>query len=156
MFVILAVLFGAGAAGAQDEVGYRGWGPRVGATIEPDQVHFGAHMDFGHFAEHIRFQPNVEVGVGDDLTLVALNFEGSYRFRENWDVWTPYAGGGLGINFLSFDIEGLEDDTDTDFGLNLMAGIERGISGGDRFFLEAKVGLADSPDMKLTAGWTFF
>ncbi len=155
--VVLSIVFlGVAPAAAQDDVGYRGWGPRLGATIDPDQFHFGAHMDFGHFARHIRFQPNVELGIGDDLTLLAVNLEGSYRFRENWDVWTPYAGGGLGINFLSFDGNGLGDDTETELGLNILAGIEKGLSGGDRFFLEAKAGLADSPDFKFTLGWTFF
>jgi hypothetical protein len=60
-----------GVARAED-VGYRGWGPRVGVTMDPDQVHFGAHIDSGNLARHIRLQPNVEVGIGDDLTLVAL------------------------------------------------------------------------------------
>ena len=139
------------------DIGFRGWGPRVGLTFSPDQVHFGAHLDFGNFAKHVRFQPNVEVGLGDDLTLVTANFEAAYRFRETWDVWSPYLGGGLGVNFASFDSKGLGDDTSTDLGVSVLGGIEKGLSSGDRFFLEAKLGLVDeSPDVKLTAGWTFY
>lgn len=152
------------------KVGWRGWGPRVGLTIDPDQVHFGAHVDFGNFAEHIRFQPNIEVGIGDDLTIIALNFEGAYRFSSRWDVWTPYAGGGLGVNFVTIDghlhnneelAAGIThgedgDGSSTDIGLNLLGGIEKGLKNGHRFFLEGKLGLADSPDFKATAGWTFF
>lgn len=173
-FVLIAVLAliipTVASADPLTKVGWRGWGPRVGLTIDPDQVHFGAHVDFGNFAEHIRFQPNIEVGIGDDLTIFALNFEGAYRFSSRWDVWTPYAGGGLGINFVSFDSDHnhLEaanyaaevaheiDDSDTDVGLNLLGGIEKGLKNGHRFFLEGKLGLADSPDFKATAGWTFF
>lgn len=156
LLVVLILLVWHGTAVAEDEVGYRGWGPRLGATIEPDQIHFGAHVDFGHFAEHIRLQPNVEVGFGEDLTLAAFNIEGSYRFRQKWDTWTPYAGGGLGINLLWVHLDRVEDDTDTEFGLNALAGIEKGLEGGDRFFVETKLGFEDSPDIKLTIGWTFF
>lgn len=149
-----------GAAQASDplsDVGFRGWGPRLGLTVNPDQFHFGAHMDFGNFAQHVRFQPNVEVGLGDDLTLVTVNFEAAYRFRETWDVWSPYLGGGLGVNFASYDTEGLDGDTSTDLGVSLLGGIEKGLSSGDRFFVETKLGVVDeSPDVKVTVGWTFY
>lgn len=136
------------------DVGYRGWGPRLGLTIDPDQFHVGAHLDFGNFARHVRFQPNIELGFGDNLTLVATNFEAAYRFRENWDVWTPYLGGGLGLNFASYDGPG--DNSNTDIGINFMGGVERGLSNGDRFFTEVKLGVVDSPDVKVTVGWTFY
>ncbi len=41
-------------------------------------------------------------------------------------------------------------------GLNVLGGIEKGLSDGDRFFTEAKLGFADAPDFKLTVGWTFY
>ena len=28
------------------KTGWRGWGPRVGVTMNPDQFHFGGHVDF--------------------------------------------------------------------------------------------------------------
>lgn len=135
----------------EERAGFRGWGPRVGATIDPDQIHFGGHVDFGNFVERIRFQPNIEMGFGDHVTVVAVNFEGAYRFRSQWDVWTPYLGGGPGLNFYSLD-----DGDKTRVGLNILGGIEKGLSNGDRFFVEAKIGLGDAPDLKITAGWTFF
>lgn len=134
---------------------YWGWGPRLGLTVNPDQFHFGAHVDFGNLANRLRFQPNFELGFGDNLTLGAANFEVNYRFGEKWDVWTPYLGGGVGILFLNYDNNGLADGSDTDFGASVLGGIEKGISGGDRFFMEAKLGLVDAPDLKLTVGWTF-
>ncbi len=168
IFIILSIMLLSGFATAQDDpmerVGFRGWGPRLGATIDPDQVHFGAHIDFGNFARHIRLQPNFELGIGDDVILAAANLEGHYRFSANWDVWTPYLGGGLGINIYNFDSDNNGvgngndeiDDTQTELGLNAVGGIEKGLSNGDRFFLELKIGFADSPDFKITAGWTFF
>ena len=140
-----------------NKVGFRGWGPRVGLTIDPDQIHFGAHVDFGNFAEHIRFEPNLEVGVGDDLTVFAVNLDGHYRFASTWDVWTPYLGGGPGIFFVNVDSKGGNgDDSDTDLGVSVVGGVEKGLANGSRFFVESRLGLVDAPDWKFTAGWTFF
>lgn len=164
--VVLILALAPGALLAADpgsdagyHVGYRGWGPRVGVSFEPDQFHGGVHLDFGNFAQHVRFQPNIEAGFGDHLTLVTANFDASYRFRSKWDVWSPYLGGGIGVNFARFDNKGNEagNDWDTDLGASLLGGIEKGISNGDRFFLEAKVGLVkESPDFMFTIGWTFY
>jgi len=135
------------------DIGFRGWGPRLGVSINPDQFHFGAHLDFGNYAQHVRFQPNLEVGIGDDLTLVAINGDVVYRFLSRWDIWSPYIGVGLGANIKNFDNG---NDSETDAGVSLLAGLERGLSNGDRFFLETKFSLNDIPDAKVTAGWTFY
>lgn len=138
-----------------DEVGFRGWGPRLGLSLNPDQVHFGAHLDFGQFADHVRFQPNLELGFGEDVKLFTINAEAAYRFNSRWEMWSPYLGGGLGANIKSTDM-GDSNESQTDIGVNLLAGVEKGLSNGDRFFLEGKVSLNDVPDMKVTAGWTFY
>ncbi len=137
------------------DVGFRGWGPRVGVSLNPDQVHFGAHLDFGQFANHVRFQPNVELGFGDNVKLFTLNAEAAYRFSANWDVWSPYLGGGVGANIKSVDA-GNNNDSETDIGVNVLGGIEKGLSNGDRFFIEGKFSLNDVPDAKVTVGWTFY
>jgi hypothetical protein len=142
-------------AGPDTDVGFRGWGPRVGLSLNPDQVHFGAHIDFGNFARHVRFQPNLELGLGDHMKLFTANAELAYRFRSQWDVWTPYLGGGVGANIKSIDSNG-HNRSQTDLGVNLLAGLERGLSNGDRFFIEAKFSLNDVPDAKVTIGWTFY
>jgi len=142
-------------ADPETDIGFRGWGPRVGLSIDPDQFHFGAHLDFGQFARHVRFQPNVEIGFGDDVDLFTVNAEAAYRFREQWDVWSPYLGGGLGANIRRYD-DGDDSDSDTELGVNLLGGIERGLSKGDRFFIEGKFSLNDIPDAKITVGWTFY
>lgn len=138
-----------------DEVGYRGWGPRLGLSLNPDQVHFGAHLDFGQFADHVRLQPNLELGFGEDVKLFTINAEAAYRFNSRWELWSPYLGGGLGANIKSMDV-GDSNESQTDIGVNLLAGVEKGLSNGDRFFLEGKVSLNDVPDFKVTAGWTFY
>ena len=154
VLLALALTPGVVRADPYTDVGFRGWGPRLGLSINPDQFHFGAHLDFGNFAQHVRFQPNFEMGFGDHMTLATLNAEAAYRFRADWDTWTPYLGGGLGANFKRFD-EG-NKDWNSDVGVNALGGIERGLSDGDRFFVEAKFSLNDIPDAKITIGWTFY
>lgn len=148
-----------GRAEPESDVGFRGWGPRVGLSSNPDQVHFGAHLDFGMLARRVRFQPNVELGFGDHVDLFTLNAEAAYRFVEKWDVWSPYLGGGLGANIRRYDSDRFpdnHDNTDTQLGVNFLGGIEKGLSDGDRFFVEAKLSLNDVPDLKATVGWTFY
>jgi hypothetical protein len=138
------------------DVGFRGWGPRVGVSLDPDQIHFGAHFDYGNFAQHVRFQPNVEFGFGDHANLYTFNAEAAYRFSGQWDVWSPYLGGGLGANVKSWDGPNGHNNSETDLGLNLLGGIEKGLANGDRFFIETKLSLNDIPDAKVTIGWTFY
>jgi hypothetical protein len=74
---VLAVLISAPAAPAV------GWGPRGGMTMDPDQAHFGMHVDAGEIVPRLRFQPNLEMGFGDDLFLVAFNAEAIYLIDIN-------------------------------------------------------------------------
>ncbi len=159
--ILMAAVMGAvlipalALADAYTDVGFRGWGPRIGLSVNPDQVHFGGHLDFGQFAKHIRFQPNVELGFGDDIDLFTVNAEAAYRFSQQWDVWSPYLGGGLGANIKRYN-NNVDRDTETDLGVNVLGGIEKGLSSGDRFFVEGKFSLNDVPDVKVTVGWTFY
>jgi len=133
------------------DFGYQGWGPRVGLSVNPDQVFVGGHIDMGEAFPHVRFQPNAELGFGDDRTVFQLDGDFHYRFLEDWDVWNPYLGGGLGLVHTSVDGGG----SGSDFELHMVGGIEKYISRG-KFFLETKLGVVDeSPDWKFLAGWTF-
>ena len=136
--------------------GYSGWGPRVGVSVDPDQAFGGIHLDLGEFAPNVRFQPNAELGVGDDQVVLALNLEASYLFPVN-QSWMPYVGGGLGINYVNFDEpRGRSgDDDDTDLGFNVLGGVQRVRSSAPDLFMELKLGLSDSPDVKIMFGWTF-
>lgn len=151
--VLSVFLLAATAAQARDYI--LGWGARVGGTFDPEQVHVGVHFDLGDIAERVRLQPNVEVGFGDDVTLVAINPEVFYLFTPH-NRWTPYAGGGLGINIYNWDspVAGI-DDSETEVGLNLLAGAETRINDAMKFFGEVKFGIGDSPDAKIHVGLTF-
>jgi len=152
--LLVGLLFTLPALASNRGAGYRGFGPRVGVTINPDQVHFGAHIDFGDLAGNLMMLPNLEVGIGDDLTTIAPSFELDYRFRSDWGAWTPYLGGGMGPVFYSAKHG---DGSSSKLGIYLQFGIGKGssASGSGHFFLEGKLGLADAPDGKVTVGWTF-
>ena len=153
---LILTLGPASALSAPDtDVGFAGWGPRVGASVNPDQIYFGAHLDYGNFARHVRFQPNLELGFGEDMKFFAINAEAAYRFSSTWETWTPYLGGGIGANIKSVDSGG-SNSSQTDLGINLLGGFEKGFYNGNRFFVEAKVSVNDIPDLKIAVGMTFY
>jgi opacity protein-like surface antigen len=139
-------------------LGWNGWGIRVGLTSEPDQVHGGVHFELGEFARNVRFRPTIEIGFGDDVTLLQAHAEVHYVFSKV-QVWKPYVGGGAGFNYIKVDDDVLPpgvDDDDTDVGLMGVGGVETRLKSGVGFLLELKIGLTDDdPDFKVAAGWTW-
>jgi hypothetical protein len=121
--------FSAVPAAAQD-AGFRG-----GISVDPDQFYFGGHLETSPLVDRLHFRPNVEVGFGDDIMLVAANMEFVYKFERSGD-WGIYAGGGPALNIYSFDDT---DDSETEGGLNLLVGVEtaRGL------FFEFKLGVVN-------------
>jgi hypothetical protein len=120
-------------------------GIRGGASVDPDQFYFGGHVETRPLVERLHFRPNVEIGVGDDVTLVAFNFELVYKFAGRRE-WTPYVLGGPALNIVSGD-----DNTDAAGGFNFGLGIEH----RQGLFGEIKVGVIDSPDFKIGIGYRF-
>ena len=141
------------------DLGVRSYGFRGGINMNPDQFNFGAHVDAGHLGSRVRLQPSVELGLGNGVTLAAVNFDAQYLFSARG--WRPYAGGGLGVNFI---------DVTRGFGasrglqikpvVNAVAGVEWGTpkagSGAlRRYLLEARLGMGKTPDFKIVAGISF-
>lgn len=150
-WALFGILITSQTAHAQRAFGVHGWGPRAGVSIDPDQIHLGAHLDLGDLAEHLVLLPNIEVGMGDNATILTAMFEVDYRFQENWGSWRPYVGGGIGPVFLW-----VNDFSSTEFGLTIQGGITRRLKGRPGlFFIELKLGLSDAPDMKFSVGWLF-
>ena len=127
-------------------------GIRAGVSGDPDQFFFGGHIETRPLADHLTFRPNVEIGVGDDLTLVALNIEFAYWTSLHTNPWRVYLGGGPAAIITSAH-EGHKGEDDTGFGggFNLLIGAQH--RGG--LFGEFKLGLADSPEVKVTVGFAF-
>ncbi len=128
------------------------FGLRAGASADPDQFYFGVHADTPPIADRLSFRPNVELGIGNDVTLVAVNLELVYRLPlQQSSQWTLLAGAGPAANFYSYN--GMLDRSENELGggLNLLVGIEH----RNGFFGEVKVGLIDSPGVKFGVGFSF-
>ena len=138
---VLALVASSRPASAQ------GPGVRAGVSVDPDQFYFGGHYETGELIDQLYLRPNLEVGVGDDVTLVAANIEAIYKIPlKNRRGTAFYLGGGPAINWYDWD-----DHSDSEAGVNLLVGLEF----NERFFFEVKGGVADSPDLKIGVGYTF-
>jgi len=129
----------------------QGVGVRAGVSADPDQFYAGVHFETRELAEHLRFRPNVEVGFGDDVTLVALNFEFTYRLPpaalpRSMSMWHLYVGGGPALNIFRFS-----NDTEPEGGFSGLVGLAH----RNGLFAEAKFGALKSPSFKFGVGYTF-
>jgi len=150
--LFLLVAFALPALGHAQGITYKGAGPRIGISSDPDQVFIGGQFDLGEFTKNLRFQPTVELGFGDDVTLFAANAGALYFFPVKGE-WKPYVGGEVGFVYQNFDKKNKANDTD--IALNAVGGMEKGLKSGSRFLAELKVGLVADPKIQLLAGWTF-
>lgn len=156
--VFLMVGLAAGTAFGQ-EIGVRSYGLRGGINMNPDQFNFGAHVDAGSLASRVRFQPSFELGLGNGVTLAAANFDAHYLFTAR--SFRPYAGGGLGVNFIDVTSGiGRGGGLNIEPVLNLVGGVEWGAPRPGsrafrRYLLEARIGMGDTPELKLVAGFSF-
>ena len=130
-------------------------GPRVGYTHWDgiNQMHFGIHAKLGELLPNVALTPNIELGFGAGYTIITLNGDLAYQFTELTSApWGSYAGGSLSFNYLDHDL--LEGNVD--LGFSAIIGGTRMMSNGHEMLGEIRLGILDSPDFKLTFGYTFF
>lgn len=132
--------------------GFQGWGPRAGLTVNPDQIHFGAHILIGSTSTPVIFQPNFEIGFGDDFTLFTLNGDVLYTFKSVNSPWVPALGGELGFS----NAKARHDGSESDMTLSIVGNVAKTLVNGNQIFFEAKIGVANAPDFKATVGYTLF
>jgi hypothetical protein len=122
-------------------------GVRVGVSGDPGQFYFGGHYETAPFVEQLRFRPNLEIGVGDNITVTTLNFEFAYFVPlQRRNPWSVYFGAGPALV-----ISHVTNDTSTDGGFNILVGLQH----EHGFFSEIKVGMIHSPSFKFGVGYTF-
>ncbi|TMQ57246.1 MAG: hypothetical protein E6K76_10900 [Candidatus Eisenbacteria bacterium] len=129
-------------------------GPRVGFSIDPDQFVVGGHLAVGPIAPSLMFVPSLDLGFGDNRTVVAGNFDLQYHFRTD-SRWHPYLGAGMGISNETVERRSGNDVTASEVGGNVVFGAMAPTRSNTQFFSELKLGLGDIPSMKLIAGWNF-
>ena len=151
---LILIAFGVVAltAGATPALAQTHFGLRAGVSGGPSQFVFGGHVDTPPLLEHLTFRPNVEIGVGDNRTVSALNVEFAYWVPITDTRWQVYFAAGPAANIISFDGDGGRDgDTRVEGGFNIAVGLQHGRG----LFTERKVGVIDSPDIKFSVGYVF-
>ena len=121
---------------------FAGLGFHAGATVDPDDFLVGPRFKSHPIEERFYVVPNVEVGFGD-ITLVAGNLDGQYKFQTD-SKYAPYSGLGLALVWYDFD-----GGSDTEFGGNILGGIML----DEKWFFEMKIGLGDVPDFHFIVGF---
>ena len=149
---VLAVLCVVWIASAIPLWGQSGAGIRGGVSVDPDQFYFGGHVALGPLVDRLWFRPNLEIGIGDNRTLLGLNGEFTYWLPLQRSQWSLYVGGGPALNLIRFDEDRFGNrDTAAEGGFNIVLGL--GHSRG--LFTELKVGALRSPDIKIGVGYSF-
>ncbi|MFO7608008.1 MAG: hypothetical protein R6X35_02245 [Candidatus Krumholzibacteriia bacterium] len=116
------------------------------------QFHFGGHAKLGDVFPNVALVPGLEVGLGDNVTIITANGDMVYRVTEMTEApWGPYIGGSLSFNFVDTDA-----GSDSDLGLSAVGGTTYQLDNGNEVFGELRLGIMDSPGLKITAGYTFF
>lgn len=158
--LLMAAAVAATLPAAHADIGYRGWGLRVGLAESPDQVIGGFHWDLGEWAPHVYFQPDLEFGLGDDVFTVDFTAPATYHWENLEGNVEPYVGGGVVVALFSFDDDfnnglgnGEGDDTEFEVGVEAIGGVEWRLSSGSDFFLELSIGFGDIHDAEVVAGW---
>lgn len=131
---------------AQSKVGFR-----AGVSGDPTQFYLGGHIETPPLADQLSFRPNVEVGIGNQTTVVAFNIELVYRIPLRNNPWSVYVGGGPAANWYSYSSDNpRHSGSKFGGGLNVLVGLEH--QGG--LFTELKVGAIDSPSIKFAVGYS--
>ena len=123
------------------------YGVRVGVSGDPGQFVIGGHIETNPLIKRLTFRPNVEVGFGDSMTLVAVNFEFAYHFDNPKHPWWIYVGAGPAAVWSHVD----NSDSDFGGGFNFFVGVQH----KKGLFAEVKLGAGDSPTAKFMVGYAF-
>ena len=139
------------SSASSPDIGWNGWGVRLGLGADVDQVLGGAHFNLGQFAENFRFQPDVQLGAGDDFTTLFGTIPVYYRFDTNL-AFTPYAGAGVSFGWTDND---RIDNKEFEVGGKATGGLEWPQDNGQAFFVELSLGFGDIHDATIMGAWSF-
>lgn len=112
----------------------------------------GVQATFEQPGTRLHMDPNIRYWNVNGVSDLAPNMDVTYHFgREAENRWTPYVGGGMGVNFVH---ERALDRTSNDLGVNAIAGV-RIPNAGNRFFVEGRYTASDVDQMSVQTGITF-
>ncbi len=146
--VTLAMLVSLPAAAVAGPFSF--YGPHMGFSQGPDQLVVGGQLQWNGVAPRLAFVPGMDFGFADNRSTAQLN--GDFHYNLSYDTaWQPYVGGGVAVTLWSDQAVGRANVPEA--GGSLIVGAAIFNRAGGRFFSEIKVGLGDSPELKLIAGW---
>jgi len=153
--LLALALFASAALPAAGQTGaVQGWGLRAGVADDPDQVVGGFHLSFGDLVPRLRFQPSLELGSGDETSVLTLTLPGHYRVPVGGAL-EPYFGGALLLSSIDRDRPPGASEDDFDIGVALVGGLELSRAGDHGFLLEVHLGGGKAYDAKVVVGVTF-
>jgi hypothetical protein len=148
--LVLALLLAAPLTAQAQQAYGRGFGARVGADLETDNLLLGGHVNLGFLTSAIRFQPNAAIGVGGDDETFGVNVEFQYflaggpPFDPGFTI-EPYVGGGVGF------LTGAGEDGAV---IDAVFGIETDVSSRVDWFAEGRLLIGDDLHPRLETGFT--
>ncbi len=155
-FVLLACAFVALSVASPSALAQGGAeiGARLGVGDDPDQIIGGVQIDLGRFYDDFRFVPSLDLGLGDDATMLLATAPVHYVI-PNASAVTPYFGVGLVVGWIDYDDDFPgrgNDDSEVEIGFKALAGVEGKLRGGRRVFAELAVLSDDFHDIQLVGG----
>jgi hypothetical protein len=126
------------------------YGVRAGIAADPDQLVVGGHLESPGLTSsgRLRLRPSVEIGVGDDSTVVSGNIDFVYVMDFPASEWSTYFGGGPSFNIVHEDFSG----NDIHSGANFIAGFQHTTG----LLLELRAGGGQgATGLKVMAGYNF-
>ena len=128
------------------------FGVRAGEYTEAGEPFLGFEM-ITPLRQDIWFNPNFEYVFVDDGDLVTLNFDFHYDFEVERPLMF-WVGGGPAVLFSDRDRQGGDQDNETDFGLNALAGVGWTV-GSVVPYAQLKAVLSDDNELVLGFGVRF-
>jgi hypothetical protein len=110
----------------------------------------GVHATFEQPGTRLHMDPNVRYWNVNGVSDLAPNMDLTYHFGRE-DRWTPYVGGGMGVNFVH---DKAFDRTANDLGVNAIAGV-RFPNAANKLFVEGRYTSCDIDQVSLQTGITF-
>ena len=126
------------------------YGVRAGFAADPDQFVVGGHLESPGLTNsgRLRLRPSVEIGIGDDTTIVAGNMDFVYVMEVPSSEWSTYFGGGPSFNVVHEDFAG----NDVHGSASFIAGLQH--NSGLLFELRVAGGQG-ATGVKVMAGYIF-
>lgn len=130
-------------------------GPRIGYEVDDwESLFLGADVRIDMAALPVAINPYFDYYFldNDDVSLIQFGANALYHFGIANQAFTPYAGAGLALSRISYDIPGVDGDTEA--GLNLLFGARFGF-GQMRPFAQAQFTLGDADFFSIAGGLLF-